>query len=72
MLRQAGQDSASSRLHSRAQLLCILCAGSANRGQPILRQRRRRRCGGADNEQQRQTSHSKPRLKMPIKKSRSA
>jgi hypothetical protein len=61
-------------LHSGAQLLRILCAGGANRSKcrRIIGQRELRRRGGADNEQYPQTSHSKPRLKVPIKKSRSA
>ena len=50
MLLQTGHDSASTRLHSRAQFLCILCAGVANRSKLILRQRRLRR-SGADNDQ---------------------
>ena len=74
MLLETGHDSAPARLHSRAQLLCIVCARGANRSKCrlIIGQRGLRRCGGADNEQYPQTLHNKPRLKVPIKQSRSA
>jgi hypothetical protein len=49
MRLEAGHDSAPARLHSRTQLLRILCAGGANRSKLILRRRRLRR-SGADNE----------------------
>ncbi len=65
VLQQAGHDSAPARLHSRAQLLCITCAGGFNRGQPILRRRSLHRCGGADDNQQSQTLHCKPRFRIP-------
>ena len=65
VLLEAGHDSAAARLHSRAQLLCIVCAGGANRSKLILRQRRLRRGGGADNQQYSQTSH-REHLKVPI------
>jgi hypothetical protein len=74
MLFEAGHDSAPARLHSSAQLLCIVSASGANRGKCLLGigERGLRRCDGADNEQYSQTSHSKPRLKVAIKKSRGA
>jgi hypothetical protein len=74
MLLETSHDSAPARLHSRAQLLCIFCAGLANRSKCRLTtgQRGLGRYGGAENEQHSQTSHSQPRLNTPIKKSRSA
>jgi hypothetical protein len=49
--------------------LYVLGAGGANRSQwrLIIGQHGLRRRGGADNEQQPQTSHDKPRLKAPVK-----
>jgi hypothetical protein len=47
---EAGHDTASTLLHSRTQLACILGAAGANRSKLILRQRRLCR-RGADNEQ---------------------
>jgi hypothetical protein len=72
MLLETGHDSAPARFHSRAELLCIRCASSANRGKRILCACRWRRCDCADNEQYRKAFHNKPRLKILVKKSRSA
>ncbi len=53
MLLETGHDSAPARLYSSAKLLCIIRAGGANCSEArlIIRQRRLRCCGDADNEQ---------------------